>query len=103
MVQYQKDRVVIHPRLINKFLTCDYVVNSIEEIIQYEQGDISPKHSIELRNVLISVFNIENIRRAMEFTTVTIGEAKNFNKVKKGIMENFEYSMTDHKTGEKRK
>ena len=39
----------------------------------------------------------------MEFTTVTIGEAKNFNKVKKGIMENFEYSMTDHKTGEKRK
>ena len=79
------------------------MVNSIEEIIGYEQGDISPKHSIELRNVLISVFNIENIRRAMEFTTFTIGEAKNFKKVTKGTKEEYEYSMTHHKTGEKRK
>ena len=85
------------------FLKCTYVQDIFARTIALKDGNIlvHPKDAIIIRNVLISVFNVDNLRRSMEFSTFTLGQAKSCTSITVRGQKKYQYKMSHHKTGDK--
>ena len=68
---------MIPSEVIHEFTNCDYVIGEMEKALEVERGEkdassIKKKDALNLRDVLITLFTLHNIRRSKEMSSVTL-------------------------------
>ena len=86
---------------IDKFLTCSYIQGVLDEAISVATGSAPVPtmkwQAVTLRDVLITLYCVNNCRRSKEMACVTLGEFLSFETVLAEVLDGDNELSEDYK------